>query len=115
MNAMRLPGRHRALLDELLAIAERLYAESEDFLEHPDDAQLWYNRGYANGILRALDALGYGAYVGERMQRIDGAEVISGHALMPWGKAWKHGLEMGEKETREVLAPAPGHGQGSAD
>ncbi|RMG56532.1 MAG: hypothetical protein D6717_06495 [Gammaproteobacteria bacterium] len=110
---MRLPGRHRALLDELLAIAERLYAESEGFLERPDDAQLWYNRGYAYGILRALDALGYAPYFGDRMQRVDAEDIISGHELMPWGKAWQHGLEMGEKETREVLAPAPG--RGSAD
>ncbi len=112
MNAMRLPGRHRALLDELLAIAERLYQETEGFLDRPEDQQLWYNRGYANGMLHTLHALGYAPYFGTRMQDPDAKDLIAGHELMPWGRAWQHGFEMGERETREVLAPAPGHEAG---
>ncbi|MES9827183.1 MAG: hypothetical protein ABW201_02835 [Candidatus Thiodiazotropha sp.] len=29
--------------------------------------------------------------------------LIAGHELLPWGKAYRHGFEMGEKETGEVL------------
>jgi len=112
MKTMRLPGRHRALLDELLGIAERLYHETEGFLDQPEDQQLWYNRGYANGMLRALRALGYAPWLGTRLQDTDPDDIIAGHELMPWGRAWQHGIEMGERETREVLAPAPGHDAG---
>ncbi len=103
---MRLPGRTRQLIDQLTGIVKQLQEETEDFLDQADDQQLWYNRGYANGIVSALDALGYSAVIDNMISR-DPEDIIRGHEALPWGQAYKHGTEMGEKETREVIGPAP--------
>ena len=105
---MRIPGRTRQLLDQLTGIVISLQEETHDFLDQGDEQQLWYNRGYANGIVAALDDLGYSEYIDSRINR-DPDDLISGHDALPWGKAYHHGLEMGEKETREVIGPAPSH------
>lgn len=104
---MRLPGRLRSVLDQLVEVVRSLNDETRDFLDQADDQQLWYNRGYANGVVHALDALGYGEYLDERLQR-DPPDLIKEHRLMPWGQAFQHGFEMGDKETREVIGPHPG-------
>ncbi len=39
---MRIPGLQRAMLNRLLQIVKELYAETEQFLEQPEDQQLWY-------------------------------------------------------------------------
>jgi hypothetical protein len=84
----------------------QLKDETEDFLDRGDDQQLWYNRGYANGVVNALDTLGYSEFIDSMIIR-DPADLIRGHEALPWGQAYKHGTEMGEKETREVIGPAP--------
>lgn len=93
------------MLVRLLGLVERLYGESAGFLERPEDEQLWYNRGYANGIIAALTELGYGADVQARVAG-DAVDCIAGHEALSWGRAYQHGCEMGDKETREVIGPA---------
>lgn len=104
---MRLPGRLRSTLDQLIDLANRLKTEAPDFLEHPEEQQEWYNRGYANGIVRALNELGYEEYIDGRASE-DAEDLLSEHRMLSWGQAYQHGMEMGEKETREVISPAPG-------
>ena len=106
---MRLPGIQRALLGKLIGLIEDLYAETVGFLDSPEEAQFWYNRGYANGIIAGLDALGYGELIDERISR-DPDDIISGFETFAWGQAYRHGRETGDRETREVIGPAPGHG-----
>ena len=48
-----------SVIDKLAALVEKLYVESEDYSENPSDVQLWYNRGYANGIVSFLNARGH--------------------------------------------------------
>ncbi|MBL3527626.1 MAG: hypothetical protein JMN27_08850 [gamma proteobacterium endosymbiont of Lamellibrachia anaximandri] len=86
----------------LLQLLQRLYAESDGLTESDGDLQLWYNRGYANGMIRALRDLGYAEQI-SRTVDADSEKRITGQELLPWGKAYLHGFEMGEKETREVL------------
>jgi hypothetical protein len=103
---MRLPGRLRSALDQLIELANRLKSEAADFLENPEEQQDWYNRGYANGIVKALNDLGYAAYIDGRATE-DDADLLREHRMLAWGQAYQHGMEMGEKETREVISPAP--------
>ena len=105
---MRLPGIQRALLGKLIGLIEELYAESNGFLDNPEETQFWYNRGYANGMIAGLDALGYGELLDERINR-DPTDIIAGFETFDWGQAYRHGLETGDRETREVVGPAPGH------
>jgi len=93
----RLP---ESLLDQLCELAQRLRSESEDFLEQHQDAQLWYNRGYANGML-----LGLAELLGEQLPcglQADDPTLLQGHEVMAWGKAYRHGESMGRKETFEI-------------
>ncbi|WP_043108380.1 hypothetical protein [endosymbiont of unidentified scaly snail isolate Monju] len=88
------------LLEQLCALVRELRTGSADFLEHHEDGQHWYNRGYANGMLRALrDLLGEDCPCGEALD--DEAE-LQPHRVMAWGKAYGHGEAMGERETHEI-------------
>jgi hypothetical protein len=91
-----------AILDQLLDLLVELTAESEGYLDRQDDPQLWYNRGYANGMAAALRELGHGASVDALIQT-DPYELARDQDHLPWGKAYAHGREMGAKETRDVL------------
>lgn len=94
------------ILTQLMELLRDLYGETEGFLDRPDDAQLWYNRGYANGMVSALRELGHGDALPSELDLDPDGEVwglIAQQALMPWGQAHTHGLEMGRKETFEVL------------
>ena len=90
------------ILSQLLDLIARLYDETDGFADNPGDAQLWYNRGYANGMVKALSELGQGEQVTERITP-DAADVIAGQEVMAWGKAYQHGLETGHRETFEIL------------
>jgi len=103
---MRLPGRLRSVLDQLINVVTELHTETSDFLNEADDQQQWYNRGYANGVVHALDDLGYAEYLAQKVNR-DPTDIIKDHKMMPWGQAYQHGFEMGDKETREVIGPLP--------
>lgn len=94
------------ILTQLIRLLRDLYGETQGFLDLQDDAQLWYNRGYANGMVLAIRTLGRGdALPADLALDPDGEtwEQIAKQALMPWGRAHAHGLEMGRKETFEVL------------
>jgi hypothetical protein len=90
------------IVQRLLQLVQELYAETETLSEGEGDLQLWYNRGYANGVARVLCDLGHGRQL-EGAVRLDADDRIAGQEFLPWGKAYLHGLEMGEKESREVL------------
>ena len=94
----------KATLDRLLAIIERLYLETAGFQENGDNQQHWYNRGYANGIVMQLDELGYRTHVEDQLIP-DAYDIIAGQEFWAWGKAYQHGMEMGKKETMEVIEP----------
>jgi hypothetical protein len=91
-----------SVLPQLLELITDLYEESDAFPEETGDAQLWYNRGYANGVIDGLTQLGYREQVA-KVVTPDTDDVIAGHELLPWGKAYSHGLEKGRQETFEVL------------
>lgn len=90
-------------MEKLLGLARRLRAESADYLDNPGDGQLWYNRGYAAGILRALRELGYSEVLGEDCAD-DPEASLAPHRVMAWGQAYDHGRDKGWSDTREVLA-----------
>jgi hypothetical protein len=89
------------IVKRLIQLVGELYAETEGFLDQTSDAQLWYNRGYANGVAAALRELGHGPALAEAYE-LDPPDVAAVHALLPWGKAYTHGFEMGRRETFDV-------------
>jgi hypothetical protein len=95
-----------ALLDQLLRLMAELTEETEGYLDRQDDPQLWYNRGYANGMAAALRALGHGPAVDKAIP-FDPYEPARDQAYTPWGKAYEHGHDMGGRETYEVLGARP--------
>ncbi len=90
------------LLTQLLRLLAELTEESEGYLEREDDSQRWYNRGYANGMAAALTRLGHGDAVA-RTVASDPYDRARDQKHLPWGKAYEHGRDMGERETHEVL------------
>jgi hypothetical protein len=90
------------ILSRLIQLVRELYADTEGFVDQTDEAQPWYNRGYANGLAAALQELGHGAALADA-GALDPPDVAAAHALLPWGKAYAHGFEMGRRETFEVM------------
>jgi len=90
------------LLPRLLELICDLYEDSQGFLDHTDNAQLWYNRGYANGIIHVLRQLGYARHVANALE-LDGPDPIAGQETRPWGQAYRHGWELGQKETLKII------------
>ncbi|MCG6942460.1 MAG: hypothetical protein LJE69_14565 [Thiohalocapsa sp.] len=90
------------LLNQLLRLLAELTEDSEGYLEREDDFQRWYNRGYANGMAAALTALGHGEAVARTVEP-DPYDRARDQDHLPWGKAYEHGREMGERETHEVM------------
>jgi len=88
------------LLEQLVQLVNSLRAENEDFLQNHQDAQQWYNRGYANGMVRGLSRLLDDPRPAGLV--LDDESTLQGHEVMAWGKAYRHGESMGEKETYEV-------------
>ena len=99
---MPLSTAQHPLLERLLRLVEWLYAETADYAEHPEQEQLWYNRGYANGMLQALRELGYADAIAGRIAA-DAVDPVADCAALGWGRAYRHGEETGGRETREVL------------
>jgi len=93
------------VLPQLLTLVCDLYEDTAGFLECTDDAQHWYNRGYANGMIAALGELGFGRHV-ESLIEPDSVDIAADHALLPWGRAYAHGHDMGLRETKEALESA---------
>jgi hypothetical protein len=94
------------LITRLLELAGELTEGSEGYLDRQDDPQLWYNRGYANGMLAALHRLGYGADADAAVDP-DCYDAARDQAHLPWGKAYEHGREMGIGETYQVMGHRP--------
>ena len=90
------------VLPRLLRAVRDLYAETADLSQTEDDLQLWYNRGYADGMVSSMKVLGYASEV-EAVINPKVVSVSQENRFLPWGKAYQHGFEMGEKETLEVL------------
>lgn len=101
---MHSPSPVEAILERLLALIERLQGETEGFYDQPEQEQLWYNRGYANGMIGAIQALGYSDAVLARVHA-DAPDLLVGCELLSWGRAYRHGQETGARETHEVLVP----------
>lgn len=100
-----MPDLSPELLQKLCGLARRLRQENADFLEYPEDGQRWYNRGYANGMLKALQQLlGEDCPCGEPP---DDESELTAHQVMAWGKAYRHGEQMGLRETCEVTGVDP--------
>ncbi|MEN8180346.1 MAG: hypothetical protein ABFS39_17240 [Pseudomonadota bacterium] len=92
----------QAILQRLLQLVQQLYTETEGLAESESDLQLWYNRGYANGMIRALREKNQDDQLLDLINA-DRDDYLTNQEFLPWGKAYRHGFEMGEKETREVL------------
>ena len=90
------------LLPRLLELTCNLYEDSQGFLDRTDNTQLWYNRGYANGVIQALHRLGYARHVASTLES-DGSDPMAGQETLPWSKAYHHGWEMRRRETLEVM------------
>jgi hypothetical protein len=90
------------ILPQLLELICDLYDDSQGFPDRTDDAQLWYNRGYANGVIHVLDLLGYARHVAGALDP-DPEDLIAGREFLPCGKAYCHGWDMGRKEALEVM------------
>ena len=100
-----MPEMSPELLEQLCRLIRELREESADFVEHPEDSQRWYNRGYANGMLTGLQRL-----LGETRpcgQLSDDPQLLEGLELMAWGKAYRHGEQVGERETYEISGAIP--------
>ena len=89
-----------SIIDKLANLVERLYQESEDYANDLSDGQLWYNRGYANGIVVFLRTEGYADKINHL--NLDAENLFHGEQVMEWHKAYHHGFEMGLKESEEV-------------
>jgi len=88
------------VIDKLVGLVERLYIESADYIDNPSDAQIWYNRGYANGVVTYLLAQGFADKLG--YLTLDAPGLHDNERIMEWQKAYHHGFEMGERESAEV-------------
>lgn len=93
------------LLNQLLDLIDRLRRETEGFLGEPGDQQLWYNRGYANGMVLALLRLGQARTLGGRPA--DDPGQLAAQLATPWGKAYRHGESVGSRETHEITGTLP--------
>ena len=90
-----------SVIEQLVELVEQLYLESETYADNPSDVQLWYNRGYANGIVACLKPQGFGDKI--KHLKLDADDLYAGEQVMEWHKAYHHGFEMGLRETKEVL------------
>jgi len=89
-----------SVIDKLVGLVEKLYTETEGYADNPSDAQLWYNRGYANGVVAYFRKNG----VAEKLKhlQLDDENIYKTDHVMEWFKAYHHGFEMGERESAEV-------------
>ena len=89
-------------INTLTKIVLRLYSETDGYMNDQSDVQLWYNRGYANGIVSALRSKNLFTAASLNIP-LDDEELHQGQNFMEWEKAYHHGFEMGQREASEVL------------
>ncbi|VAW62490.1 hypothetical protein MNBD_GAMMA11-1684 [hydrothermal vent metagenome] len=87
-------------IKKLTDLVGRLYVETEGYADNPSDAQLWYNRGYANGIAAYFFKNNFADKLNHLT--LDAPDVYKNEKIMQWHKAYHHGFEMGERESGEV-------------
>ena len=88
------------VIDKLAGLVDRLYTETHEYRDNPSDAQLWYNRGYANGVVAYFKKNGFIEKLNHLV--LDENELYKNEKIMEWHKAYHHGFEMGERESGEV-------------
>ena len=93
----------KQLVEKLNTLVHTLGTESAAYLDSLEDHQLWYNRGYADGVARALQEL----ELTQTNHAILSPQELAQHRWMPWGKAYQHGNDKGYQEAYEVLALKP--------
>jgi hypothetical protein len=93
---------NEVIFQRLLQVVQDLYGETASLTRDDSELQRWYNRGYADGMIETMQSSGYGPALEAAGLAVD-KSLISGQEFLPWGKAYRHGFEMGEKETGEVL------------
>ena len=93
-----------SVIDQLVDLVEQLYEESAGYIDNPADAQIWYNRGYANGVAAFLCGRGQEAKL--KKINLDDLNIYKNEQIMIWHKAYHHGYEMGERESAEVFPSA---------
>ena len=103
------------LLAELIDLLRELTEENDDFHSRQDDAQRWYNQGYARGMAKALRELGAREQVGDILGDRDDAPNGETAALLPWEKALTHGYRMGYQETHDIWRQFPVSGPAGTD
>ncbi len=89
-----------SVIDKLVGLVGKLYAETEGYVDNPADAQLWYNRGYANGIVAYFKQNDFVAKLS--LISLDDDNLYEKEQMMEWHKAYHHGFEMGQRESGEV-------------
>jgi hypothetical protein len=94
---------NETLLPRLIDLILRLRADTASYQDTPDAPQCWYDRGYADGMLAAMHELGHGAALPQDLAGDLDTGAAAAERLTPWGRAYAHGMEMGRKETFEVL------------
>lgn len=90
-----------SIANTLAELIERLYNETEGYTGNPADAQIWYNRGYANGLVAYFRAHGLDEHLPSL--DFDAADAHDKDHVMEWFKAYHHGYEMGQREAGEVF------------
>lgn len=91
-----------SLIARLRDLITELATESAGFLDRQDDPQLWYNRGYLVGMCQVLQASTVAARFAD-LTTTPLAPDPPPAAVLPWGKAYHHGLEMGQREAGELF------------
>ena len=89
------------MIEKLIGLIDQLYQETEGYEINPSDVQLWYNRGYANGVATLLVSQGHGEKIKPLI--LDAEDIYQGESVMEWHKAYHHGFEIGSSEAKEVL------------
>ena len=93
------------LLAQLLALMARLTEETEGYLDRQDDPQLWYNRGYANGMAAALRELGHG-------ERVDQTVSVDPYEVRPRSKSPSLGQGLRPRSRHGRQRDLRGHAAG---
>jgi len=89
-----------SVIDKLVVLVEKLHSETNDYIDNSADAQLWYNRGYSNGIVAYLIENNFA----DKLEHLalDNDGLYNNDHIMEWHKAYHHGFEMGVKESLEI-------------
>ncbi|MBT7409368.1 MAG: hypothetical protein HN826_06705 [Methylococcales bacterium] len=100
------------VLDRLMSMLNKLNNDTLTFVAQQQSPQIWYDRGYFEGCIQRLVVLGYEEQLIHNHLLDKGGVVYqlpTEDRFLPWGKAFLHGMEMGEKEISEVLTENNDH------